>query len=420
MPLMGDSISTTPTWSPRDVLSIQKELFSLGLYRLNLDGVFGLGTEIALIEAFGGDGWRALTPAELIGELSQATPPMGTRGEHRIRFGALSRDGLLDITVGLGFDEGGSHLTLAPAFDMVLRKHGFTVAPDEAAMLRQRARRPAVAGEPGTLYVRRDALRYTPFVGVARSVDAVVRLVMNDDGVKGAATADAFRDAMSNADVSYYAGHGRYGSGPDFDAAMKLELLDERGAREGDAFDDYERFEEALAHIGAAKGRNAWAEFLDRASKGRVRVTGLNQGNIFLNPVNRHPTEFGGRLMYWNLTRTHGEGAAPMTGTKGALASTTPSIEYRIWVFDGCRTVDYLESIRATPTLSSKQVDLFVTKKITYFSDKAPTLDAFLEGLLAQRSAEQIAMSMDSRNTTLREPGAVVSVEGAADNPIVR
>lgn len=416
---MVETTSATPSWSPRDVLAIQKELLGLGLYRLNLDGAFGVGTEIALVEAFGGDVWRSLTAAELRGELSQATPPQGTRGEHRVRYGALTRDGLLDVTVGLGFDEGGSHLRLAPAFDMVLQKHGFAVDAEGATRLFERARRPPIAGEVGKMYVRRDAFRYVPFVGAPRSVDAVVRVVVNDDGTKGGALATAFRDAMARSDVAYYAGHGRYGSGPDFDAAMTLELLDERGAREGEVFNDYETFEKALEAEGARKGLNAWATFLDRASKGRVRVTGLNEGNIFLNPVNRHPTEFGGRLMYWNLTRTQGQGATLTTGAKGALASSA-SLDYRIWVFDGCRTADYLDGIRATPMRTSKQVDLFVTRKITYFEDKAPTLDAFLEGLLAQRSAEQIALLMDSRNTTLREAGAVVVIDGAADNPVIK
>lgn len=416
---MNDPISTAPAWTPAEVLAIQKELFSLGLYRLDLDSRLGVGTSIALVEAFGGDAWRALPASEIRRQLSEAKPPLGTRGEHRLRYGALCRDALLDVTVGVGYDEAGSHLTLAPAIDTVLRQRGFVADNDAAMRVYARAQRPALTGATGKLYVREGAFEYAPLVGAPRRVDAVVRVVVNEDGAAGGATAEAFRSALARADVSYYAGHGRFGSGPDFDPGMTLELLDEKGAREGDAFTDADRFEEALAHEGATKGRNAWAQFLDRAAKGRVRVTGLNEGNIFLNPVNRHPTEFGGRLMYWNLTRPRAQGATLATGPTGALATAAAPLDYRVWVFDGCRTEDYLASIRATPALSAKQVDVIVTKRLTYFNDKAPTLDAFLEGVLAQRSAEQIVALMDARNATCREPGAVIAADGLADNPVI-
>ncbi len=419
---MNDPAANTasPTWTPSEVLAIQKDLFALGLYRLDLDGRFGVGTAMALVEAYGGDAWRSLAVPELRRQLAAATPPVGTRGEHRLRFGALCRDALLDVTVGVGYDEAGSHVALAPAFDAVFRQRGFVPDDTVAARLYQRARRPPQAGAVGRLYVREGALQYAPLVGAPRSVDAVVRVVVNEDGAKGAATADAFRDALARSDVSYYAGHGRFGSGPDFDAGMSLELLDERGAREGVVFTDTDAFEEALSREGALKGRNAWAQFLDRAAKGRVRVTGLNEGNIFLNPVNRHPTEFGGRLMYWNLSRVGAAGAALATGAQGALSAIPAPLDYRLWVFDGCRTEDYLASIRATPALVASHVDLIVTKHLTYFNDKAPTLDAFIDGLVAQRSAEQLVALMDARNTTSREAGAVIAADGLTDNPVVR
>jgi hypothetical protein len=408
-----------PAWSRADVLAIQKELFSLGLYRLNLDGVFGAGTLVGLVEAFGGDGWRALSVAEVKRRLADAAPPSGTRGEHALRYGALCRDALLEVTVGIGYDEGGNHLALTPAFEAVLAANGFTVDPAASARAFEAAGRALPEQSYGRLFVRESALTHAPAAGAPRAVHAVVRLVTNEDGRAGAEAARAFREGLLRSDVTYYAGHARYGSGPDFDPNMTYELLDATGAREGDALTDYEALERLLADEGAPLGRNAWAQFLDRAAKGRVRVNGFNRGNVFLNPVNRHGGEFGARLMYWNLTRADGVGAALATGAAGALAAGADPLGYQLWVFDGCRTEDYLAGIRATPARAPRQVDVIVTRRLTYFLDKATTLDAFLRGLLAQHTAEQIVRAMDARNVTLREPGAVVSADGLADNPVI-
>lgn len=413
---------TSPRWPTADVLAIQKELQRLGLYRLNLDGQPGPGTSIALIEAYGGDAWRARTAAEVRASLASAQPPQGPRGERRLRYGALCRDGLLDVAIGVGFDEGRAHEPVAEAVDATLRRLGFRVDANAALGLYARAGRASPPVDVGTFYVRERALSFAPPVGSARAIDAVARVLVNLDGSKGAAVAQSFQDALLRADVSYYTGHGRYGTGPDFDAGMQLEFVDAQGAVTRSFGSNYEAFSEALEAEGRAlsPARGAWAQFLDRAAKGTVRVRGFNEGNLFLNPTDKHEGEFGAKLMYWNLQRAGAAGAPLATGAAGTLATPADPLGYQLWVFDGCRTEDYVQSIRATPARAPRQVDVISTKTVTYFSDKAPVFEAFFEGLLAQQTADGIVRAMDARNVTERKAESVVTGGGFEDNPIIR
>jgi hypothetical protein len=412
---------TSPRWPTADVLAIQKELQRLGLYRLNLDGQPGPGTSIALVEAYGGDAWRARTAAEVRAALAAAQPPDGPHGERRLRYGTLCRDGLLDVAVGVGFDETDLHKNVAASIEDTLQRLGFRVDATAALGLYTRAGRSSPPADVGTFYVRERALSFAPAVGAAREIDAVVRLLVNLDGSKGVAVARSFQDALMRADVSYYTGHGRYGSGPDFDAGMQLEFVDAQGVVTQSFGADYEAFEHALEAEGKAltPPRGPWAQFLDRVAKGTARVRGFNEGNLFLNPSDKHEGEFGAKLMYWNLQRTGAAGATLATGPTGTLATPADPLGYQLWVFDGCRTEDYVQSIRATPARTPRQVDVISTKAVTYFSDKVPVFEAFFEGLLAQSTADGLVRAMDARNVTERKEGAVTAVDGLSDNPII-
>ena len=65
-----------------------------------------------------------------------------------------------------------------------------------------------------------------------------------------------FKEGMVQSDVAFYSGHGRYGSGPDFDRNFTTELLDEHGGIE-QIFDDYEQLEAKLKEEGKPFGRSA-------------------------------------------------------------------------------------------------------------------------------------------------------------------
>ncbi|HEU5055021.1 MAG TPA: DUF4157 domain-containing protein, partial [Kofleriaceae bacterium] len=345
----GPGASTaTPTW-PRDkVIAMQRQLRRLGLYTLGIDGVLGRGTDAGLVEAFGGFEWRTMTADDVIGRLTAATPTAGTRGEHNLRYGEMFADGLLDMTLGIGFDEARWHMTAQSGMVSALGARGFVANNALGIRLYNEAGRAVPANAFGTFYVKQNALTYRPPAGAARQIHAVVRLVYSADGSQGAETAQAFRDGMVQSDAAFYAGHGRYGSGPDFDRNFTFELLDDTGRVE-ETIADYEELETVLREEGvrARPARSAWQQFEWREQNGRIRVHGDNAGNLFLNPTNRHTGEFGGRLMYWNLQRRQG-GAPVQTGRGNALATQAaahPERRYRVLVFTGCRTQDYERSI---------------------------------------------------------------------------
>ncbi|HKR52121.1 MAG TPA: hypothetical protein VJT72_21575 [Pseudonocardiaceae bacterium] len=57
-----------------------------------------------MVEAFGGDEWRALGAVAVLARLKAATRSPGGSG-HDFRYGELFKDGPLDITFGFGFME---------------------------------------------------------------------------------------------------------------------------------------------------------------------------------------------------------------------------------------------------------------------------------------------------------------------------
>lgn len=107
----GPAASTpTPAFPADKVREMQRQLRRLGLYSLGIDGQLGRGTDAGLVEAFGGFEWRTLSAEEVVARLTAATPTSGQAGEHAFRFGEMFADGLLDMTLGIGFDEARSHV----------------------------------------------------------------------------------------------------------------------------------------------------------------------------------------------------------------------------------------------------------------------------------------------------------------------
>lgn len=423
LPARTPATTATPSW-PRDkVIAIQRELRRLGLYSLIIDGRLGGGTDAGLVEAFGGFEWRTMSADDVIARLTAARPTAGTQGEHNFRYGEMFADGLLDMTLGIGFDEARWHMNAQSGMVNALGARGFTANNALGIRLYNEAGRNVPPNAFGTFYVKQNALTYRPPAGPARQIHAVVRLVVSADGSQGAQTAQAFRDGMVQSDAAFYAGHGRYGSGPDFDRNFTFELLDDTGAVE-ETINDYEELETVLKEEGlrARPARTAWQQFEWRERHGRIRVHGDNAGNLFLNPTNKHQGEFGGRLMYWNLERRQG-GAPVQTGRGNALATRAaahPERRYRVLVFTGCRTQDYERSIRNTPGLDSRSTDMIATNDITYWGDKAASFAAFLDDVLGMQSAEETARDMDGAENTNATGRQRVNVYGAGDNPTIR
>jgi hypothetical protein len=412
-----------PTWSGAEVRAIQRELRRLGLYRLTVDGDFGPGTDGALVEAFGDHTWRTMPAADVLTRLQGATPPAGTRGEHALRYGEMFADGLLDFTLGLGFDETGAHIPVLTEFQNALTARGFAADDANGIRLYNEAGRGVPARAFGNFYVKANALTFRPPAGAPRPIHAVVRLVASTDGSQGAQAAQAFHDGMVESDVAYYGGHGRYGQGPDFDRNFRFELRAADGSVE-QFIDDYHDLETLMRTEGTRAGRSAWQQFLWRERNGRLIVHGSNAGNIRMNDRNMHAGEFGSNLMQWNLSQGGGLGAPTATGRTGTLARAAaahPERRYHVHMFNGCRTMDYERALRATPGMGSRETDSFASTESLYWSDIGRTLAVFLDDVLQMQSAEEIARDMDNVQTTTGHAGrGTVQAYGEEDNPVHR
>lgn len=411
-----------PDWKGADLKPIQKELIRLGLYTMTADGIMGRGTETGLVEAFGGDEWRTLSPAECLTRLKAAKPSAaGKKGEHSLRYGEMFKDGIIDMTLALGFDESGFNKAGLDNLTDALEGHAFARDVATATLLYQHAGRKLDATSTGEMWVKQDALQYKPPAGPARPIHAVVRLVYSLDGSRGKEVAQAYKEGLAESDVAYYSGHGRYGSGPDFDRNYSFKLLAEDGSLE-QAISNYEVLEHTLAAEGKKHGRSAWKQFEWRLANKRLEVDAPNDGNVVINDKNLHPGEFGSNLMYWAINQQGGKGAPKVTGKGNELdkkqaAADEPERKYRVVVFDGCRSVDYNKSIRATPGYDAKAADVFGSTKSLNWGDEGKTLAAFLESILHMQSAEQVAKNMDDEQSV--GPNAY-HVYGAEDNPVVK
>ncbi|MBN1947186.1 MAG: peptidoglycan-binding protein [Bradymonadales bacterium] len=263
-----------------------------------------------------------------------------------LRYDELFKDGLLDTTVGVGYDEDGY-------FDSEIRqiKTGLVsrlgLVKSTEAKAKQLYTKAGVAMPSlpvGEFYIKEGALTWK-----SNKVDVIVRLVTYADP----SAKQAFLEAMQNSDVAIYTGHGRYGSGPDFDHKKK-----------GD-------------------------------------------GNIWINP---NPTvkDSGTAGMYNTLKN---QGAKP-----NELQQISFDKKYKVWFFDGCNTSHYMTSIRKNATLTPEKLDVFGWGMEVGTDTTDVDVLTFIEGLIKQQSAQQIIENLNTANrVTNKQKG--LHGEGLGDNP---
>ena len=130
-------------------------------------------------------------------------------------YGKLFADGKLNTTIGVGFDEGDSHKEQTKEVIAGLSKRGYTeLDPNTAATDKARGERFKAAGiDPAA--AKADGLQYftKTFKHDGKDVTSVVKLITPDTPQ----AKDKFAKAMGGSELVIYSGHGRYGSGPDFD-----------------------------------------------------------------------------------------------------------------------------------------------------------------------------------------------------------
>ena len=384
-------------WTDTEVRSIQKELKRIGLYNYTIDGDRGPKTNAGLSAAFDGQTWLRMPATEVHEKLKAAEKPNWAGGT-QLNWSELFRDGVLDVTFGVGYFEGDPPAEetrqVAKGVIDALGERGYTEDAKRAAELLEKAGRPLADSATGRFFIKENAFTYGPPAGTARSIHSIVRVVFNDVAGGGAKTAAAFKEGMSQGDAVWYSGHGRYGTGPDFDRNfIEFRLYDAAGKLE-QTIDDYVALEKVLR----AGGKDPWREFEKRVADGSLQVDLSNAGNVRLVGA-AHDNEFGAKLINWALERS---GTKVETGDQGGLGADAAKSaqKYRVMAFYGCSTNSYDKALRNTEGFNTKSADLLLTNRVTRGGADVVAFMAFLDGFVNQTSAEKL---LGSVNTAMRK-----------------
>ena len=378
-----------PEWRSEVELLQQKLNWHRGSARVQLlavDGKFGSKTKAAVI-AF--KRARKITPHTVTVDATTwealARPPVSGRpraGRSGPDYDRLFEDGLLEITIARGFDEhGNAGPETAQIIQGLKEVRGFEENAEKAAALRAAAGRPKSTTR-GMWFVKENV-----GTSAGKPVHAVVRVVTPEaealgDGSQARAAA---LEGMEQGDVFEYGGHARYGTGPDFDRNYRFTVDWDRlpkppeGKSGKEEFTDSELLQEALKIYGSTTQRIAKFEKL--RADGVITFHAVSAGNIGINPKPMsHTGDFGAHLM--------GLAAA---GQERPLESSITESRYRVWLFNGCSTKDYVKAIRSSgktnANLAAGNLGLHVTDDAIPSSESAEALLTYLDGIMARESA---------------------------------
>ena len=286
------------------------------------------------------------------------------------RYDRLFSDHLVTILLAIGFDEYGANRPVDDEVEASLLDRGF-VADPEAAL-----RRLAAGNRPAPL---RHADHFLA-TGITRDadgapVDAVVSLVRAGDGSAGGEAGSAYLEGLDRCDIAAYGGHGRYGTGPDFDYNFTADLVDDNGAVVA-SFSEYRDLEEMLLAHGRPHGRSALAEYRVLTRQRRLVIRRVNSGNLVVNLRNYHPAEFGAHLMVDQLKTD---------ANVRRMSRQRFARKYRLWLFNGCRTHDYFLNLRRlNPQANAGGLDLVGTRRVVYWSAIGASMLGLLDGVFAR------------------------------------
>lgn len=173
--------------------------------------------------------------ADTLSALASAAPPPGRQLTRSAEYDRLYADGRLDITMAVGFDEGGSNDQTERGILSGLRAQGYTPIDPSRMTDTERARYGFTAARPFDPNARYFAHTFHDDHS-GRDITAVVRLIT--PGTDGARARASFQRAMEQDEVVMYNGHARYGTGPDFDTMSSGAgnfVVDPHGNRRHDA-----------------------------------------------------------------------------------------------------------------------------------------------------------------------------------------
>jgi hypothetical protein len=141
--------------------------------------------------------------------LDQVAPPPGKEARLAPRYDEMFKDGVFDVTVGLGYDELNKDREVRAGVLKGLSERGFKpldVSSMSDAQLVKQGLDPKQIDRQGSYFIK-------PFNHQGKQVHALVKVVDRDS----AAPKSSYSKGMNQSDLVLYAGHGRAGLGPDFD-----------------------------------------------------------------------------------------------------------------------------------------------------------------------------------------------------------
>ena len=314
---------------------VQKALVDLGypLPKYGADGDYGNETAGA-VKQFQRDHKLYASgevDAETLRKLDQVAPAPGKQPVTYPEYGKMFQDGVLTATVGVGYDEDGADLLERKQILDGLKSRGFKkldVAKLGDKGLIEMGLNPAQVDKQGTYY-------FNTFIHNGHEVKALVKYVDRDT----AAHKSRFAEGFANDDLVLYAGHARYGSGPDFD-----------------------------------KKESTKGNFVIGAN-----ADGHRDGS--LTPAyDAHMRDI-------------------LKGAGNDLEKTKLKRDYQMMFFSGCTTKNYLDELRSIPAGKNRtNLDIVASNEILYWSNMDQNIFAVLDSVMAGKSSNAMNAKLDKIN----------------------
>jgi hypothetical protein len=341
---------------------------------------------------------------------------------HYWEYGKMFQDSLLDITVGQGFDENDWDVTTDPKLRSGISGLGFSEDQGKVEELIKKSGKTPSLLSGFNYFFKENIADYN-----GKKVNAVIRYAPSR-AQSGAERKASFVQGLQQSDVAIYTGHARYGTGPDFDRNFRIELMNKDGMWL--AFPDYSELEEDLkreafvAQFGNYTG-SPLAIIKKMKADGIFKLNPSNDGNVVINTKSPYSAEtFGSYLI--SLAASSPDAQQPID------PSLIKDENYRLWIFSGCSTKMYVNSVRKnqknSKSYNTKNLDLLVTNQPTWTHLSADHVLAFLTGIVNMESIESVKKRWDAVKTIELEGGkkkeyhnrGALRSDGVTDNPSVR
>ncbi len=391
-PILGGGAMLPGTQKRSEVFGVQRAVSALGHDPNGIDGQYGDGLKGALEELQREE--NLLEPGQQAGHLYARTlayldlnAPMHPQvlRNTQINYDKLYSDKLVEFGLFVGYDEGhGGHWTADVSYARrELQGMGFEQDNAGAEAAYAESGRP-YPGAPGEYWVHNSYANY-----LGKSIKGVFRLTHSDMGPD---VADAYADSLRHGEVTMYSGHGRYGSGPDFDKNYTIKVNGQVSS-----YEHCKHFvKDQLGNPGASNAALR-KKLRELHAAGIIEVTGHNAGNMVMNDQDVQGS-FGSALMY--LAVENGADGSNSRERFTADYNETATDNYKVWMFDGCSTSNYTSSIRRDVTKEQ------ATVMGTGTSITMCTSMELVRGMMTQQSGQQIAKAMDASHEKQHPGGA--------------